>query len=185
MIVAITSSGRRGSNSTALALAALEAVKGGETAHVDLAGLTFTGCTGCAGCRSGAPGCVVRDGLTPVLERVATAGGLILAAPVYYGYVSGIFKSFLDRWYGFRDAERKLRTPSGRPLLMILAQGHPDPKAYAEMSGSLDKVFSAYGFSPHNMVAAGLEGPGSVAERSELLTEAAHWGEILSRKASG
>lgn len=184
MITAITSSGRRGANSTALALVALDAAGAGGTAHIDLAKLSFLGCTGCAGCRSGAQGCVIKDDLTPVLEQVANAEGLILAAPVYYSYVSGIFKSFLDRWYGFRDGERKLRIPEGRPLLMILAQGHPDPGAYAEMSSSLDKVYAAYGFVPHNMVASGIEGPGSTSARPELIAEANHWGRILAEKAA-
>lgn len=182
MVLAITSSGRRGANSTALALAALSAVDGAKKSHFDLSKLRFTGCTGCGGCRSGAPGCVIRDDLTPILEGVAKAQGLILAAPVYYGYVSGIFKSFLDRWYGFRDGDKTLRIPSGRPLLMILAQGHPDPTAYGEMAGNLDKIYTAYGFLPRSMIAAGIEGPDSLGSRPDLVAEASSLGAVLAEK---
>lgn len=191
MIVAVKSSGRPGSNSSFLLDTALDAaleavpdVAGGSPSRVhDLAKLSFRGCIGCGACRKDAPGCVLDDDLTPVLADVAHAQAVILASPNYYGYVSGIFKSFLDRWYSFRDGERKLKIPEGRPLLFIFSQGHPDPEAYPHTLSSLEKIFSGYGFSPKILVAPGLEKAGSAAKNPGLIEKAISLGaELRVRK---
>jgi multimeric flavodoxin WrbA len=180
MIVAIASSGRKNSNSTHLLKEALKAGAPKEEVRlVELASLDFRGCTGCGGCRKGAPGCVLRDELTLVLEAIATADAVVCASPNYYGYVSGIFKSFLDRFYGFRDADRALRLPEGRKLLFIMSQGHPDQGAYANVVQSLERIFTGYGFIPTTLVAAGMEAEGQVAEDEELLGKAGALGSSL------
>lgn len=184
MIAAISASGRPGSNSTALLESALSAAaQGGAIARHDLASISFQGCTGCSGCRKGAPGCVLKDDLTPVLADVARASAVIISGPVYYGYVSGIMKSFLDRWYGFKDAERNLRMPSGRKLLALIAQGHPDEKAYERMTDELERVYAAYGFRPVTLVGAGLEAPGSAFTLPDLLKRAFDLGHGLAADA--
>ena len=130
-------------------------------------------------CRAGAPGCVLEDDLTPVLEDISAAGAVALSSPNYYGYASGIFKSFLDRFYGFRDGQRILRLPPDRPLMMIFSQGHPDPDAYEPLIQSMDKILSAYGFIPKMLVAAGMEAPGAAAGSAELVGRARELGRTL------
>lgn len=185
MITAVATSGRQNANSTALLDAAIRGASGIETVtRRELSGISFTGCTGCGSCRKGSPVCVVKDGLTPLLGETAEASGLIIAGPVYYGYVSGIFKSFLDRWYSFKDGERKLRTKAGRPLLCILTQGHPDQAAYERMASELDRVFTGYGFTPRRMIAAGLEAPGMAAKDEALLGQAEELGRAMAASLS-
>jgi multimeric flavodoxin WrbA len=180
MIAAITSSGRVNSNSSFLLGKALEAADSGKgSALFDLSKLSFKGCLGCGACRSGAGSCIILDDLTEVLQAVATSRAVILASPNYYGYTSGIFKAFLDRWYSFRDGERKLRLPDGRPLLFIFSQGHPDPSAYSQTVSSFEKIFTGYGFSPEILVAAGLEKAGSSARNPELIKKALEMGARL------
>lgn len=185
MILAITSSGRRPSNSTILASMALQAAATTSAVEaIDLSKMNFRGCVGCGACRSTSDICVQTDDLTPVLARIPEASGLILATPVYYGYVNGIFKSFLDRWYAYRDAERKLRMKPDRPLLYILTQGHPDPDVYGQVWDSLDKTFTAYGFKPRRFVAAGLEKPGAAARSFAHIDLATGEGSKLAASAA-
>jgi len=175
MIVGIAGSGREDGTSSRLLHAALNAAetKGfGPTRSFRLGRLRFTGCVGCAACRQGASGCVLRDDLTPVLEATAGARALVLATPIYYGYATGLFKSFLDRWYSFRDADRMLRIPANRPALLILTQGNADPEAYGWTIGSLQKVLSAYGHRPRVLVASGLGSPGDLEQTPHWLAEA-------------
>ncbi len=173
VVVAIKSSGRKNANSSALVEAtAAVAAEGHELRTHELASLRFIGCTGCGSCRSGADGCVIRDGLTPVLADVAEADLLVMGVPVYYSYLSGIFKSFIDRWYGFRDAERNLRIRTGRPAHIIYSQGHPDPAAYVTMAAQIDRVLTGYGFEPSRLIAAGLESAGQAAKSPKLLEDA-------------
>ena len=151
-----------------VAAAAVKA--GGGIERYDLSALDFKGCTGCASCRGKSDGCVLCDDLTEVLKGVAKADSVVLASPNYYGYVSGTFKAFLDRWYSFRDGERNLRITEGRPLLFLMAQGHPDPEGYAQTPAQMKRIFTGYGFTPDFIIGAGLEAPGTFAEDDSLLS---------------
>jgi multimeric flavodoxin WrbA len=39
----------------------------------------------------------MKDGLTPVLEKIADADALILGSPIYFGIVTGEMRSFMER----------------------------------------------------------------------------------------
>lgn len=175
MIVGVAGSGRPHGNSSRLlqaALAGAEAGGWGPTQTFHLAKLRFSGCVGCGSCREGAPACVLQDDLTPVLEATAEAGAMVLASPIYYGYATGLFKSYLDRWYAFRDRDRRLRVPQGRPALLILTQGNRAREAYAWTAGSLEKVLAAYGCAPRVLIAPALAGPDDLGTQPQLLAQA-------------
>ncbi len=178
-VLGVAASGHEPSSSERLLTEALEAAAGPRRL-VRLADLSFRGCLGCRRCRSGAPACVQRDDLTEVLGQTAGAGALVLATPIYYGYATGIFKSYLDRWYAFRDADRALRVPRGRPALLIVTQGNPDPLAYARTLGSLERVLKGYGLEPATLVAPGIEEPEDLVRSPGLLERAREMGARLA-----
>jgi len=185
MIVGIAGSGQvQGSSSRLLDVALAGAAAAGPrpTRTMRLAELAFRGCVGCRSCRREAPGCVLRDDLTPVLGAVAEARALVLASPIYYGYPTGLLKSFLDRWYSFRDGNRALRIPEGRPALLILTQGNASQDAYGWTVESLRKIITAYGFRARIAVAAGVERPADLDGRPELLDEARRLGAALTEE---
>ncbi|RMG94977.1 MAG: flavodoxin family protein [Candidatus Dadabacteria bacterium] len=182
MILGVVGSGREPSNSGRLVeevIAGAREAGAGETRTVSLARLSFRGCVGCGACRATATRCVLEDDLTPVLHETRTCRGLVLATPIYYGYATGLFKSYLDRWYSFRDAGRALRVPTGRPAVLLVTQGHPDPDAYAWTLGSLERVLTSYGFDPTALVAPGLEEAGAVDRHPDLLARARDLGRAL------
>ncbi len=82
-----------------------EAAKGAESegAEVKVFDLykldKFTGCISCFGCKlSEHQGiCIYKDGLTPVLEEIRSADGLIIGTPNYLGDVSAAFRSLYER----------------------------------------------------------------------------------------
>ena len=183
MILGILGSGREGGNSARLLEEALQGAvetSGRPARTILLSRLSFRGCIGCLACRETSEVCVLSDGLAQALADTASASALVLAAPIYYGYPTGLFKSYLDRWYSFRSGDRGLRTPEGRQALLILAQGHPDPTAYRWATESLQKVLGGYGWVPSFLVAPGLEGAGAAARAPELLAEARQAGARLA-----
>lgn len=101
-IVAINASPRASWNTAALVR---EAAKGAEAAGAevkifDLYKLEkFTGCISCFGCKlpDNLGTCVYRDGLTPVLEEIRSADGLIMGSPNYLGDVSAAFRALYER----------------------------------------------------------------------------------------
>ncbi|MBE0618420.1 MAG: flavodoxin family protein [Proteobacteria bacterium] len=184
MVLGIAGSGRKNGNSSRLlaaALAGAEAAGLGPQRLFALAERSFQGCLGCRCCREGADACVLRDDLTEVLEATARADAVVLATPIYYGYATGLFKSYLDRWYAFRDPERRLRVAPKRPALLLLTQGNPDAAAYSWTRQSLEKVLVAYGLHPSTLVGPSLNDPTALLAAPELLARARSLGAALAK----
>lgn len=77
------------------------ASQGAETELIYLYDLNFKGCVSCFACKlKGGKSygkCAVKDGLTPVLEKLAQADAFILGSPIYFGTVTGEIRSFMER----------------------------------------------------------------------------------------
>lgn len=104
-VLAINGSPRKTWNTATLLLKALEgaAARGAETEIVHLYDLQFKGCISCFGCKTkegkSYGRCAVRDDLSPVLEKVEKADGLVLGSPIYFGTVTGEMRSFHERLF--------------------------------------------------------------------------------------
>ena len=102
-VIAINGSPRKKWNTAMMLEKALEgaASQGSEVEIVHLYDLDFKGCTSCFACKlKGGKSygrCAVRDGLTPVLDRIHNADALILGSPIYFGSVTGEMRSFMER----------------------------------------------------------------------------------------
>ena len=127
-IIAINCSPRSTWNTATLVR---EAAKGAEEEGVqvnviDLYKLEkFTGCVSCFACKLPEnPGkCVCRDGLTPVLEEIRNADGLIIGTPNYLGDVSAGFRSLYERLiFQSLTYKTEVRSYNQRqiPVLMIM-----------------------------------------------------------------
>jgi len=102
-VLAINGSPRKNWNTATLLRHALEgaASEGAETELVHLYDLEFKGCTSCFACKlKGGKSygkCAVRDGLTPILEKIEDVDALILGSPIYFGNVTGEMRCFMER----------------------------------------------------------------------------------------
>lgn len=133
-IVAVNAGPRSGWNTDTLIR---EAVKGAESAGAqvqkfDLFRLEkYTGCISCFGCkREKFKGhCVCRDGLTPVLDAVREADGLIIGSPNYLSEMTASFRAFYERLI-FQNLTYNLETPCCNerfiPVLLIMTSNAPD-----------------------------------------------------------
>lgn len=101
-IVAVNASPRSGWNTSTLVKEAAKgaASKNAEIQYFDLYQQpSFTGCISCFGCKhpKHLGKCAKQDGLTPVLDAIAQADGLIIGTPNYLGDVSAGFRSLYER----------------------------------------------------------------------------------------
>lgn len=101
-IVAINCSPRTVWNTATLVREAAKGAEGqgAEVKIIDLYKLEkFTGCLSCFGCKlpDSLGKCICKDGLTPVLEEVRNADGLIIGTPNYLGDVSAGFRALYER----------------------------------------------------------------------------------------
>ncbi len=107
-IIAINGSPRKNGNTATLLQNALDGAKsqGAETELVNLVDLKYQGCISCFACkRKGTEyigKCAMKDDLTPILEKAMTADAIILGSPIYIGDVTGMMRSFIER-FGFMN----------------------------------------------------------------------------------
>ena len=133
-IVAVNAGPRRGWNTDTLIS---QAAKGAESAGArvekfDLFRLEkYTGCVSCFGCKKekNKGRCVCRDGLTPVLDAIREADGLILGSPNYLSEMTASFRALYERLI-FQNLTYNLENPccNGRsiPVLLIMTSNAPD-----------------------------------------------------------
>ena len=139
-VIAVNAGPRKGWNTDLLLNQAAEGARseGAEVEIVDLYKLDkYTGCVSCFGCKTaGHLGrCVCRDGLSPVLEKIREADGLILGSPNYLGEVTSACRALIERLIFPRityKTEPRSYVDRRIPALFILTHNAPDG-AYAEL----------------------------------------------------
>ena len=74
---------------------------GAEAEIINLYDVDFKGCRSCFVCKlKGGKNfgrCAYPDGLTPILEEISQADGVVLASPIYFGDVTGVTRSLIER----------------------------------------------------------------------------------------
>ena len=95
MILGICGSGRKEGNTGALVEEVLKGTAS-ETELVWLIDLNIGYCTGCMRCTFEG-GCWQKDGMTDLYKKLIDCEGIVLGSPCYYGDVSGLVKSMMDR----------------------------------------------------------------------------------------
>jgi len=112
LILAITSSPRRGGNSETMLDAAVEGARaaGAGVEKVALGELGFRPCLNCGGChRTGR--CVQRDAYAALNDRLRAADRLILATPIFFGSMCAQLKCLVDRGQPFWAEKYLLKKP--------------------------------------------------------------------------
>lgn len=158
--IAINGSPRKKWNTATLLEKALEgaAAEGAETELVHLYDLDYKGCVSCFACKTlGGKSygkCVVRDDITPVLERVAEADVLLVGSPIYMHSETGETRSFLERLVfpyitytpGYKTIFMR-RIPTGLVYTMNISEealvGHSQMTAIESTRGYMTRLFGS------------------------------------------
>ncbi len=107
-LYAVNGSARKKKNTATLLQSALDgaaSVEGYgsiETEMIHLHDYLYNGCIGCMQCkRIGGKSygrCAVQDEMTPIMEKLSEADGIIFGSPIYFGSITGKLHSFLERF---------------------------------------------------------------------------------------
>ena len=165
-----------------------------EVKTVRLYDLDYKGCVSCMSCKlkgNVSNICRFKDALTPVLEEIAQADGLVLGSPIYFGEVTGQMRTFLERlafpWLSYNDYS--MTAPKRIPVVFIeTLNGLPDRNNSRGLGTMEWCIASALG-EPERIVAynttqvAKYENYelGSFSEEAKHAWRDAHWEEDLQK----
>lgn len=133
-IVVVNASPRKGWNTDTLLMEAAKGAEasGAEIVKFDLFKLEkYTGCISCFGCkREKFKGhCICKDGLTPVLDAIREADGLIIGSPNYLSELTASFRALYERLI-FQNLTYNVEKPCCNerpiPVLFIMTSNAPD-----------------------------------------------------------
>ena len=150
-IIAVNAGPRKGWNTDTLIN---EAIKGAESAGAkvekfDLFRLErYTGCISCFGCKreKNKGHCICKDGLTPVLDAIREADGLIIGSPNYLGEMTASFRALYERLI-FQNLTYNADTPCCNahpiPVLLIMTSNAPD-SMYLNLLDGYQRTLSGF-----------------------------------------
>ena len=131
---------------------------GGEAKIVRLYDLDYKGCMSCMACKikgKASNVCKFKDSLTPILEEIATADGLVLGSPIYFGDVTGQMRTFLERlafpWLSYNDYSMK--APKKMPVLLIETMNGTPERNNSQGYGSIENCIETALGKPERLIA--------------------------------
>ncbi len=129
-----------------------------EVKRVRLYELDYTGCTSCMACKlKGRVShiCRFRDALSPILEEIADADGLVLGSPIYFGEVTGQMRAFLERlafpWLSYNDYS--MTAHKRMPVVLISTLNGLPERNNSNGYGSMEFGITAALSEPERIVA--------------------------------
>ena len=108
----------------------------------------YTGCISCFGCKKEKfiGHCICRDGLTPVLDAIREADGLIIGSPNYLSEVTASFRALYERLI-FQNLTYTVEKPCCNehliPVLFIMTSNAPDTM-YQGLVNNYQQVLSRF-----------------------------------------
>ena len=129
-----------------------------EVKTVRLYGLDYKGCMSCMVCKikgKASNVCKYKDALTPVLEEIAQADGLVLGSPIYFGDVTGQMRAFLERlafpWLSYNDYS--LTAPKSMPVVLIETMNGTPERNNSNGYGSMEYCIKIALGEPQHLIA--------------------------------
>ena len=131
---------------------------GAEVKIVRLYGIDYKGCMSCMACKikdRASNVCKFKDALTPVLDEIAQADGLVLGSPIYFGDVTGQMRTFLERlafpWLSYNDYS--LMAPKRMPVMLIETMNGTPERNNSQGYGSMEPCIAAALGEPERLIA--------------------------------
>lgn len=122
-----------------------------------LSSMKINGCTGCYGCKEEF-GCIQRDDMQLLYNKLLTSDLLVFASPIYMGYITGSGKNFIERMFALWKGHFETHLPSGKKAVLILTRGHERESNYTRVADDLVNIFNGFGINTlGSIIDSGLE----------------------------
>lgn len=120
--------------------------------------IDYKGCMSCLACKIKGKAvnvCKFKDALTPILEEIAEADGLVLGSPNYFGEISGQMRTFLERlafpWLSYNDYSNT--APKRMPVVLIETQNGTKEYNNCNGYGTMEYCISQALGEPEKLIA--------------------------------
>ncbi len=120
--------------------------------------LNYKGCMSCMACKVKGKAmniCKFKDPLSPILEEIAQADGLVLGSPIYFGDITGQMRTFLERlcfpWLSYNDYS--LTAPKQMPVVLIETMNGLPERNNSNGYGTMEHCLSVALGAPERIIA--------------------------------
>ncbi|MGL4651893.1 flavodoxin family protein [Cetobacterium sp.] len=153
-VVIINGSPRRNGNTAILCEEFMKGVKSEEDADVEIVNLydlKYTGCKSCFACKKKDEKtygrCVIKDDIHDLLERAASADGIVFASPIFFSEITAQLRAFLERLLYSRhtyEADFKSVAKKRMPIHIIYTMNatkeQVEQHKYKELLGVVEEI---------------------------------------------
>ena len=165
-----------------------------EVKTIRLYELDYKGCKACRASKHKGKAqkiCRFKDALTPLLEEIAQADGLVLGSPIYFGEVTGQMRAFLERlsfpWLSYNDYS--LTAPKRMPVVLVETMNGTPERNNSNHFGSMEWCITTALGEPQRIIAYnttqvanyGNYELGGFSEEDKHAWRDAHWEEELQK----
>ena len=165
-----------------------------EVKTIRLYELDYKGCMSCMACKLKGKAsniCRFKDTLTPILEDIAQADGLVLGSSIYFGEVTGLMRAFLERlafpWLSYNDYS--LTAPKRMPVMLIETMNGTPERNNSNHFGTMEWCITTALGEPQRIVAYNTTQVakydnyelGSFSEEAKHAWRDAHWEEDMQK----
>lgn len=106
---------------------------------------TFRQCQNCEAYKKNGGECILKDDISPIIDEIRDAEGIILCTSINFNDADGLFKLFLDRFYCFLDQNATTIMPKGKKVAVIVTAG-ADADGAERVSDELEKIMVQHFF---------------------------------------
>jgi multimeric flavodoxin WrbA len=178
-VVVLHGSARVGGDTDTLVdhfLKGLNAVGDHEMTHFHPIEMEIAHCRACMSCASG-DGCVIKDDMEDVYSAFSSADIVVMAAPMFWGYMTSQLKTLFDRLEAIASAEHF----GGKDFVLFVTYRH----YYGSMIEWLERITNGFGSRCHALTCqtydpeTGRDMP--IAQFPDKLNEALRLGKTLGK----
>ena len=186
-ITGFIGSPRKGGNTDNLVRRILEGAseKGAETKVVYLNDLNIRECQACMQCKKKTLRCAVEDDMQDLYPLIDSSDALILGSPIYMGYISGLMKTFFDRWYAFAGVPDEKKLPVGKRIFLVLPYRREEKDLFNHVAKQVGQALKyVFGAKVESWLIPGVGDAGEVLQREEVMQRAWEIGTHLAASAT-
>jgi multimeric flavodoxin WrbA len=186
-VTGFVGSPRKNGNTDCLVKKILEAAsaKVAEIRIVYLNDLNIKECRACMQCKTEEPRCAVEDDMQALYPLIESSDVMVRGSPIYMGYITGIMKIFIDRWYAYARVPEEKKLPPGKKAFLVMPYRRPEEDLFNHVAKQVGQAFKfVFGAKVESLMVPGVGPAGEVLRRQESIKKAYDIGMGLASDAT-